>query len=74
VRGDLLNSAGDQSGAERHYRQAIVVAERQTARLFQLRASINLARLWREQGKRTEAVICSARSIIGLLKVSMHRT
>jgi tetratricopeptide (TPR) repeat protein len=55
VPGDLLNAAGDQSGAERHYRQAIAVAERQGARLFQLRASASLARLWRDQGKRAEA-------------------
>jgi class 3 adenylate cyclase/tetratricopeptide (TPR) repeat protein len=55
VPGDLLNASGDQSAAERHYRQAISVAERQSAKLFQLRASTSLARLWRDQGKRTEA-------------------
>ncbi len=55
VPGDMLNAAGDQSGAERHYRQAIAVAERQSAKLFQLRASASLARLWRDQGKRAEA-------------------
>jgi class 3 adenylate cyclase/tetratricopeptide (TPR) repeat protein len=53
--GHLLNAAGDQSGAERHYRQAIAVAERQSAKLFQLRASVSLARLWRDQGKRADA-------------------
>jgi predicted ATPase len=55
VPGDLLNAAGDQSTAEQHYRQAIAVAERQSAKLFQLRASVSLARLWRDQGKRVEA-------------------
>ena len=55
VPGDLLNAAGDQSGAEQHYRQAIAVAERQSAKLFQLRASVSLAQLWRDQGKRAEA-------------------
>ena len=30
-------------------------AERQSAKLFELRASISLARLWRDQGKRSEA-------------------
>ncbi|HEY4043019.1 MAG TPA: adenylate/guanylate cyclase domain-containing protein [Rhodopila sp.] len=55
IPGDLLNAAGDQSGAERHYRQAIAVAERQSAKLFQLRASVSLARLWRDQDKRAEA-------------------
>ena len=55
VPGDLLYAAGDKSEAERHYRQAIAVAERQSAKLFQLRASASLARLWRDQGKRAEA-------------------
>jgi predicted ATPase len=51
----LLNSAGDRSAAEQHYRQAIAVAERQSAKLLQLRASTSLARLCRDQGKREEA-------------------
>jgi len=55
VRGDLLNAAGDQLGAEQCHRQAIAVAERQSAKLFQLQVSISLARLWRDQGKRAEA-------------------
>jgi predicted ATPase len=54
VPGDLLNAAGDRSGAERHYRQATEVAERQSAKLLQLKASTSLARLWRDQGKRGE--------------------
>jgi class 3 adenylate cyclase/tetratricopeptide (TPR) repeat protein len=55
MRGDRLNAAGDQSGAERHYREAIDIAERQSSKLIQLRASTSLARLWRNQGKREEA-------------------
>ena len=55
VPGDLLNAAGDLSAAERHYHQAIAVAERQSAKLLQLRASVSLARLWRDQGNRAEA-------------------
>jgi predicted ATPase len=31
------------------------VAERQSAKTFGLRAAISLARLWRDQGKRTDA-------------------
>jgi predicted ATPase len=53
--GDLLKAAGDRPGAERHYRQAITVAERQSAKVFQLRASSSLARLWRDQGRHAEA-------------------
>ncbi|MFL5284016.1 MAG: AAA family ATPase [Rhodopila sp.] len=55
VPGNLLYAAGDWSGAEQYYRQAIAVAERQSAKLLQLRASTSLARLWRDQGKRAEA-------------------
>ena len=55
IPGDLLKAAGDCYGAERQYRQAIAVAERQSAKLLQLRASTSLARLWRDQGRRAEA-------------------
>ena len=55
VRGDLLNSNGDVAGAELSYQQAIVIAKRQSAKMFELRASTSLARLWRGQGKREEA-------------------
>jgi tetratricopeptide (TPR) repeat protein len=53
--GDLLNAAADRCGAEQHYRQAIAVAERQSAKLLQLRVSTSLARLWRDQDRRVEA-------------------
>jgi tetratricopeptide (TPR) repeat protein len=55
VRGDLLNAMGDLAGAERSYQQAIAVAKRQSAKMFELRAATGLARHWRDQGKRTEA-------------------
>ena len=55
VRGDLLNATGDRSAADRAYHQALAVAERQSAKLWQLRAATSLARLWRDQGKRDEA-------------------
>jgi tetratricopeptide (TPR) repeat protein len=55
VSGDVMVAAKNQPAAERHYRQAIAVAERQSAKLFQLRTSTSLARLWRDQGKHVEA-------------------
>ena len=33
---------------------AIAVARRQSAKFWELRAAANLARLWRDRGKRTE--------------------
>jgi len=41
--------------AEQSYHQALAVAARQSAKLFELGAATSLARLWRDQGKRTEA-------------------
>jgi len=55
VRGDLLNATGDRAAAEQCYHQALAIARRQSAKLFELRAATSLARLWRDQGKRREA-------------------
>jgi tetratricopeptide (TPR) repeat protein len=55
VRGELFNATGDRAGADRSFDHALVVAKRQSAKLLELRASISLAHLWRDQGKRTEA-------------------
>jgi predicted ATPase/class 3 adenylate cyclase len=40
---------------EKYLLRSIELAQRQCARLLELRASTSLARLWRDQGKRTEA-------------------
>jgi predicted ATPase len=55
VRGYLLRAIGDQPAAERSFHQAVAVAERQSAKLLELRASTGLARLWRKQGKHADA-------------------
>jgi predicted ATPase len=55
TRGDLLMVAGDRAAAEVSFHQAINVACRQSAKLFELRAAASLARLWLDQGKRAEA-------------------
>ena len=55
VPGDLLNSRGHRAAAERHYLQAVDIAERQGARLLQLRATTSVARLWRDEGKIADA-------------------
>ena len=52
LRGDLLNTTGDQAAAERDYHQALEVAKWQRA--------TSLARLWRDQGKRSEARVLLA--------------
>src|SRR5215469_3928770 len=55
VRGELLIAVGDAVVAEKSLYQAIAVARRQSAKLFELRAAASLARLWLDQGKRAEA-------------------
>jgi class 3 adenylate cyclase/tetratricopeptide (TPR) repeat protein len=54
-RGDVLLAIGDPAAAEDGYREAIAVAQRQGAKLWELRAAMSLARLWRDQGQRIEA-------------------
>ena len=55
VRGELLITIGDAVAAEKSLYQAVGVARRQNAKFWELRASTSLARLWCDQGKRTEA-------------------
>jgi tetratricopeptide (TPR) repeat protein len=55
LRGSLLRAGGDLVAAEDSYNKAVAVALKQDARLFELRAATELARLWRDQDKRDEA-------------------
>jgi predicted ATPase len=55
VRGELLRAGHDPAAAERSFSQAIGIAQQQSAKFWELRAAISLARLWREQGKRDAA-------------------
>ena len=55
LRGSLLQSMHKHAGAEHSYRRALTIARRQNAKLWELRAALDLARLWRDQGKRAEA-------------------
>ena len=56
-----VSGAGDSiascryAAAEESYRQALAVAQLQSAKFWELRAALELGRLWRNQGKRTEA-------------------
>jgi predicted ATPase len=57
IKGDVLLRAPevDPAEAEACLRKAIEVAQRQGARLWELRAATSLARLWADQGKRAQA-------------------
>jgi class 3 adenylate cyclase/predicted ATPase len=53
--GEVLVAMGDRARAEASYLDAIALAQQQSARLWELRAAMSLARLWRGQRKRVEA-------------------
>jgi len=55
LRGTLLLSMSKHADAENSYRQALSIAQRQSAKFWELRAAMSMARLWRDQGKGTEA-------------------
>lgn len=53
----LLNEPeSDKEGAEASFRQALEIAHRQGARLWELRAAISLCRLWRGQNQMARAL------------------
>ena len=54
-KGELLLRQGQPQAAEELYRKALSIAEEQEAKLWELRAAVSLARLWRDQGCHAEA-------------------
>ena len=50
-----MQSLGDNLASEGCYQLALDVARRQSAKLLELRVAIDLARLWRGQGKVQQA-------------------
>ncbi len=57
VRGEILLGCWprNDAAAECAFMRAIDISRSQAARLFELKASLSLARLWHDQGKHTEA-------------------
>src|SRR5262249_52473095 len=54
-KGQLQLRQGNTKAAEELYRKALNIAREQEAKLWELRASVALARLWQDQGRRAEA-------------------
>jgi class 3 adenylate cyclase/tetratricopeptide (TPR) repeat protein len=55
LKGWMLWLKGDLEGAERNYLASLDCARRQQAKMWELRTSTSLARLWQSQGKRHDA-------------------
>jgi len=51
----LMSPEPDTTKAEAYFERALAVARQQQAKSWELRAAMSMARLWRDQGKRTEA-------------------
>ncbi len=52
----LMSSQPDVAKAEAYFERALAVAREQGARSLELRAATSMAELWRDQGKRREAL------------------
>ena len=55
LKGWTLSLKGDFEGAERQFLASLDWARRQRAKMWELRTSTSLARLWQSQGRRLEA-------------------
>jgi class 3 adenylate cyclase/predicted ATPase len=55
LRGEMLIKNGDRRGAEPWFSDALATTKKYGAKLFELRAAMSLARLWRDQGKVQQA-------------------
>ena len=51
----LMSPEPDTAKAQAHFERAIAIAREQKAKSWELRAATSMARLWRDQGKRTHA-------------------
>jgi predicted ATPase len=51
----LLQTEPNAATAEIYFERSLSVARQQHAKSWELRAAMSMARLWRDQGKRTEA-------------------
>jgi predicted ATPase len=51
----LQQDVPDPARAEMCFQQALIIAREQQAKAWEIRAAVNLSRLWQQQGKRAEA-------------------
>jgi predicted ATPase len=56
----VKSRGSDATKAQSYFERALAVARAQKAKSWELRAAMSMARLWRDQGKRREALRASA--------------
>ena len=66
----LVSPKPNVAKAEAYFQRALAVARQQQAKSWELRASMSLARLWRDQGKPSKLVNCSLPCTAGSLRGS----
>src|SRR5262249_31676809 len=54
--GELFTQVGRIDAAAAEFDRALAIARRQQAKMWELRAATSMARLWREHGRRAEAL------------------
>ena len=74
LKGWMLSLKGDLAGAEQNFLTSLDWARRQQAKMWELRTSTSLARLWQSQGKRRTPTTFSPRLMRGPPKASIPRT
>ena len=55
MKGELVLSCGDRRHGEACFLQALDIARQQSAKAWELRAAVSLARVWAEDGERKRA-------------------
>ena len=70
LRGELRLKIGQTEPAESDFREAIVLAQKMSAKAWELRATMSLARLLAKQGRATKRARCSPKSTAGSPRAS----
>ena len=73
LKGWMLSLKGDVEGAERNFLASLDWARRQQAKMWELRTSTSLARLWRARASARTRMSCSPRFTAGSPKASTPR-
>src|SRR5207245_1638927 len=67
LRGELhLAEANDEAAGEECFQRALAISREQHSRAWELRVTMSLARLWKRQGRRHEALTALSSAVDGI--------